>query len=105
MFDTARVVSISTSSAPHLMLLFLCSPFHILRAMLVGHASHFVILNLSTISASTLGNIHFITTLNAILIVLAFIHRQTSSMMRWDANEQRSTRVLDVNARIIDISY
>jgi hypothetical protein len=73
--------------------------------MLIVPCSSFVILIFSTISASTLGDIHFIATLNAIPKVLASVHWQTSSMGRWDPNEQRSTRVLDVNPKIMYLSY
>jgi hypothetical protein len=98
----------SSSHAPHLMLLFSCSSFHALHSILFVlclsfHAPHSVILILSTVSASALGDIHFIPTLDAIPKVLASIHRQTTFMERWNANEQRSTRVLNVNSRIVDI--
>jgi hypothetical protein len=95
----------SSSHAPLSMLLFPCSTIYILRAMFVVYAPHSVILNFSTVSASTLRDIHFVAMPDVIPEVLAFIHWQTSSMGTWDANEQRSTRVLDVNPRITELSY
>jgi hypothetical protein len=105
MFDMARVVNISTSSAPHLMLLFLCSsstlsapcsPCYARRSCFSFRDSPF--LHHQCLNPWR----HPLVTLNAIPKVLAFIHRQTFSMGRWDANEQCSKRVKDHRYKLLN---
>jgi hypothetical protein len=67
------------------------------------NAPHLVIFIISIVGASTLGDIHFIVPHYSIPKVRASIHRQTSFMERRNANEQRSTIVLDVKPRIVDV--